>query len=99
MICPDELVALVTAIAISLSKGLTIDQLNIFSAIFVQLGDTLDTIATQKTNIQNEISKCKKKYDDETNKYENKNYRYNKNCDYNENKNYRFNENGNKDYE
>lgn len=89
MICPDELVALVTAIAISLSKGLTIDQINIFSAIFVQLGDTLDTIATQKSNIQNEIDKCKKKYDNEIDKckeYENKNYK----CNEYINKNHRF---------
>lgn len=53
MICPDELVALVAAMSIAIAKDLTIDQLNILSAIFVVLSDNLALISTQRENIEN----------------------------------------------
>ncbi|HBB29436.1 MAG TPA: hypothetical protein DC000_09355 [Clostridiales bacterium] len=53
MICPDELVALVAAMSIAIAKDLTIDQLNILSAVFVVLSDNLALISTQRENIEN----------------------------------------------
>lgn len=48
-----ELTAVVTAIANSLACKMSDDELNILSAIFVQLGDTLATIATTRELCQN----------------------------------------------
>lgn len=53
MICPDELVALVAAMSIAIAKDLTVDQLNILSAVFVVLSDNLALISTQRENIEN----------------------------------------------
>ena len=41
-----ELASFVTYIACIISKDKTSDELNLLSAIFSQLGDTLDTIAS-----------------------------------------------------
>lgn len=49
---PCELTAAVTAIANTLACRLTDDELNILAAILTQLGDTLATIATQRTFCQ-----------------------------------------------
>ena len=40
-----ELANFVTWLACTIAKDKTIDELNLLSAIFSQLGDTLDTIA------------------------------------------------------
>lgn len=48
MMCPNELVASITALAVSLAEGKSEDEINLIGAIFSQLGDTLDTIAAQK---------------------------------------------------
>ena len=45
---PCGLTAAVTALANAISCELTIEELTLLAAIFVQLGDTLATIATQK---------------------------------------------------
>lgn len=44
-----ELTASITAIANTIACKLTTDELNLLGAILTQLGDTLLTIATQKT--------------------------------------------------
>ncbi len=44
-----QLTALVTGIANSLAAGLNEEQLEFLGAVFTQLGDTLETIAAQKS--------------------------------------------------
>ncbi len=46
---PCELTASITAIANALACRLTEDELNLLGAALTQLGDTLVTIATQKS--------------------------------------------------
>ena len=46
---PCELTASITAIANTLACRLTEDELNLLGAALTQLGDTLVTIATQKS--------------------------------------------------
>jgi hypothetical protein len=46
---PCELTVFITTIANTLSCNLSIDELNLLGVIFTQLGDTLTTIATQKS--------------------------------------------------
>jgi len=46
---PCELTTLVTALANVLSQKLTDEELEIFSAMTVQLGDTLETISAQRS--------------------------------------------------
>ncbi len=43
-----ELTAYVTAVANTLSCNLSVDELELVSAVFLQLGETLDTIVIQK---------------------------------------------------
>ncbi len=44
-----ELTASITAIANILSTELTVNELNLWAAVLTQLGDTLATIAAQKS--------------------------------------------------
>ncbi len=56
---PCELTASITAIANMLACKLTIDELSLLAVVLTQLGDTLITIATQKTicnNVQDAVS-------------------------------------------
>lgn len=46
---PCELTVTITAIANALANNLTDNELNILGAVFSQLGDTLTTIATQRS--------------------------------------------------
>lgn len=48
MMCPNELAASVTAAAVAIAKGRSESEISLLAAIFVQLGDTLETIAAQK---------------------------------------------------
>lgn len=50
-----ELTASITALANALSSKLTIEETTLLATVLVQLGDTLATIATQKSiyNIKN----------------------------------------------
>ncbi|OYP00860.1 hypothetical protein C8E03_11420 [Lachnotalea glycerini] len=43
-----ELVAFISAIACSISKCYTTDELSLFSSMFSQLGDSLGTIAARR---------------------------------------------------
>lgn len=45
--CPNSLAAAVTALAAALAEGRSAEELNLLSAVFTQLGDTLATIAAQ----------------------------------------------------
>ena len=44
-----ELTASITAIANAIACGRTVDEINLLGVAFTQLGDTLLTIATQKS--------------------------------------------------
>ena len=46
---PCELTVSITAMANALASDLTNDELNVLGAVFSQLGDTLTTIATQRS--------------------------------------------------
>ena len=46
---PCELTAAVTALANTISKQCTVDELNLIGVTLTQLGDTLITIATHKS--------------------------------------------------
>ncbi len=51
-----ELTSAITAVANALACGRSADEVNLLSAVFVQLGDTLATIALQKSlccNVEN----------------------------------------------
>ena len=52
---PCELTASVTALANALACRLDENELNLLSAVLVQLGDTLATIAAQRAMCQNKI--------------------------------------------
>lgn len=51
---PCELTASVTAIANMPAGKLTVDELNLLGAVLTLLGDTLTTIAAQKTLCENQ---------------------------------------------
>lgn len=44
-----ELTAAITTLANAMANNLTIDELNLLAAVVTQLGDTLATIAAQKS--------------------------------------------------
>ena len=46
---PCELTAAITALANLLAARMTVDQLNMLGVVLTQLGDTLLTIATQRS--------------------------------------------------
>lgn len=51
-----ELTMSITALANSLASKLTTDEINLLGAILSQLGDTLNTIATQRSICENKSS-------------------------------------------
>lgn len=58
---PCELTASVTALANLIAAKLDEDELAVMASIFVQLGDTLETIAAQRALCCNKkTSKCKR---------------------------------------
>ncbi len=58
MLCPENLTATITALSINIAQGKSIDELAVISAIFSQIGDTLDTIAAQRNLNQAICQKC-----------------------------------------
>ncbi|MBQ8598585.1 MAG: hypothetical protein IJ411_00500 [Oscillospiraceae bacterium] len=54
---PCELTASITAIANTLACQLTVDELNLLGAVLNQLGDTLQTIAAQRSLCRTASSK------------------------------------------
>lgn len=60
---PCEIVTLVSAISCAIAKNRSIEELNILSAIFTQIGDSLTTIAitrnpTNSTNTNTTNTTC-----------------------------------------
>lgn len=53
---PCELTVSITALANALASDLTNDELNLLGAVFSQLGDTLVTIATQRSICESALS-------------------------------------------
>ncbi|WP_312642153.1 DUF6774 domain-containing protein [Hydrogenoanaerobacterium sp.] len=60
MFCPEDLAAAVSAISIAVSKGRTVEELNVLAAVFTQVGAVIATIAVQKNNIQDCIENAQK---------------------------------------
>jgi len=58
---PFEITALITVLANVIAENLNDEQLGFVSAVFDQLGDTLDTIALQRANLENTNGKQKNK--------------------------------------
>lgn len=54
---PCELTASITAISNMLSCNLSIDELNLLGSVFCQLGDTLTTIAAQRSICESSSAK------------------------------------------
>ena len=54
---PCELTAAITALANAIACNRTVEELNLLGVIFTQLGDTIITIATQKSICESDISK------------------------------------------
>ena len=54
-----QLTASITAIANALSSKLQNEEIELLAAILTQLGDTLATIATQRTICEANIERCK----------------------------------------
>ena len=50
---PLELTTTITALANAIACKLSVDQLNLLGVILTQLGDTLTTIAAQRTFCEN----------------------------------------------
>ncbi|MGN0471089.1 MAG: DUF6774 domain-containing protein [Acutalibacteraceae bacterium] len=48
MMCPNELVTSITALAVAIAEGKSEEEISLLAALFTQLGDTLATIAVQK---------------------------------------------------
>ena len=49
---PCELTAAITALANTIAAGLTTEEISLISSLFMQLGDTLATIAAQRALCQ-----------------------------------------------
>lgn len=45
-----ELVSVITAAAVAIAQGRTIEELETLATVFTQLGDTIATIAVQQTH-------------------------------------------------
>lgn len=60
---PCALTAAVTAVANTLACELSVDELTLLGAVFTQLGDTLATIAAQRSLCENA---CSRKHESRT---------------------------------
>lgn len=60
MLCPQELTVAVTAAANALYEAYSEEDLAVLAAVFVQLGDTLVTLAAQKAALGKACT-CKQK--------------------------------------
>lgn len=52
MLCPEQIAMIASAIAVSFSENKSTAELSMYAAIFTQVGDTLATIATGRSNIE-----------------------------------------------
>lgn len=53
MLCPEEIILLTQVIAIAIAQGKTVDELNVLSSVYSQIGSTLAMYAIQKDAIEN----------------------------------------------
>ena len=53
MMSPNEVAATASAIAFALGNELTIDDASLLSAVFIQIGYTIETLIVQRENIEN----------------------------------------------
>lgn len=53
---PCELVTLVSSVACLISKDKSLEEISLLASIFTQLGDSLATIATVKSNNDNDCN-------------------------------------------
>ena len=56
---PCELTVSITALANSIACQLTTDEISLVSAVFMQLGDSLATIAAQRSLCENQCNSDK----------------------------------------
>lgn len=59
--CPGELAAAITALAVSISRQLPARELAVLAAAIVQLGETLETIVVQREYLESSCAQgcCK----------------------------------------
>lgn len=57
MICPENLATVVTALAIAMAQDKSVAELNVLSSIFNQLGETLETIMSQREYLESNCNK------------------------------------------
>lgn len=55
--CPEELVAAITAVAIAIANCSTDEELPVLASAFNQLGDTIATIGAQRDRLKNCLEK------------------------------------------
>lgn len=51
--CPKELVAGITALAVTITEGRSADENALLGTIFTQIGDTITTISVQQAACEN----------------------------------------------
>lgn len=56
--CPEQLVLLISTLAISISKDRSNEEIGMLSVIFSQLGDTLATILASNEIIEENKKNC-----------------------------------------
>lgn len=59
MLCPEEIAIIANAFSVAFAKNKSIPELSMSAAIFTQIGDTLATIATGRSNIEDCINNLK----------------------------------------
>lgn len=60
--CPEDLVALVSALTIRMAKDIPPEELALYSEIFLALGESITLYLVQKEYLEN----CRSKMDDST---------------------------------
>lgn len=60
MLCPNTLVASITAAAVAIADERSNEDIGILAAAFTQLGDTLATIVTQRSRIESGCEQTEK---------------------------------------
>ena len=53
---PCELTASITALANAISRRMSVDEMNMLGVVLTQLGDTIITIATQRSICESDLS-------------------------------------------
>ena len=56
--CPNELVAVISALAIGLAEGRAEEYVELLAVFFTQLGDTLATIALRRRQCESPKQLC-----------------------------------------